>query len=273
MKEVIMKKILKKSITKRTCAFLLTLVMVTGIVGTISTTTASGRTAIITNTRLYSLDGNHRNFANVSFQVSVNGRVELNTQTGQLGGFHLDRAGVPNGSRVEFSVIPPEKFEIHRIAISMNRTSVLLEYYPTQSHFSFITHGDIRNISFNVIFKPIVPETPIEVLLDGTALEFDVPPQVTDGRTLVPLRAIFEALGAEVNWNADTQTVTGTRGNTTVVLPIGSTTPTVNGETVPIDVPGTVVNGRTLVPLRFVAESFGVNVNWNAETRVITITS
>ena len=123
------------------------------------------------------------------------------------------------------------------------------------------------------ILTPIVPETPIEVFLDGTAIEFDVLPQVTDGRTLVPLRAIFEALGAEVSWDAGTQTVTGTKGNTTVVLPIGSTSPTVNGQVVAIDVPGTVVNGRTLVPLRFVAESFGVHVNWDAENRQITITS
>ena len=113
----------------------------------------------------------------------------------------------------------------------------------------------------------------IDVFVDGNELAFDVPPQVTDGRTLVPLRAIFEALGAEVSWNADTQTVTGTKGGTTVVLPIGSTTPTVNGLAVTIDVAGSVVDGRTLVPLRFVAESFGVTVNWDAVARLITITS
>jgi len=119
----------------------------------------------------------------------------------------------------------------------------------------------------------ILPTEGINVLLDGTALTFDVPPQVIGGRTLVPLRAIFEALGAEVNWNEANQTVTATKDTTTVVLTIGSTSPTVNGQTVTIDVPASVIGGRTLVPLRFVAESLGVTVDWNANTSTVTITS
>jgi len=114
---------------------------------------------------------------------------------------------------------------------------------------------------------------PISVYLDGVLLSMDVPPQLVDGRTLVPLRAIFEALGAEVDWNPETQTVIGTRENTVVILTIGSTTPTVNGQIVPIDVPAQLVDGRTLVPLRFVAESFGVEVNWDGSTRTVTITT
>lgn len=124
---------------------------------------------------------------------------------------------------------------------------------------------------------PTTPTTPtaapINVLLDGTALTFDVPPQMVDGRTLVPLRAIFEALGAEVDWNDATRTITATKDATTVVLALGSTTPTVNGQTVTIDVPAAAIDGRTLVPLRFVAESFGVEVNWDGDTRTVTITS
>jgi len=115
--------------------------------------------------------------------------------------------------------------------------------------------------------------TPITVTLDGHSLNFDVPPQLTDGRTLVPLRAIFEALGAEVQWNAATQTATAMRGDTAVVLTIGSQTATINGQSVTMDVPGRVVDGRTLVPLRFVAEAFGVEVNWDSGNRAVTITS
>jgi len=128
--------------------------------------------------------------------------------------------------------------------------------------------GVDHDIHARVYIEPILP---ISVLLDGSPLTFDVPPQTMDGRTLVPLRAIFEALGAEVNWNEATRTVTGTKGDTTVILTIGSTTATVNGRAVTIDVPGTVVNGRTLVPLRFVAESFGVEVNWDGSTRTVSI--
>ena len=76
-----------------------------------------------------------------------------------------------------------------------------------------------------------VPTTPttttsgIKVLLDGKALTFDVPPQLINNRTMVPLRAIFEAMGAKVDWNGDTQTVTGTKDSTVVVLVVGNTSP------------------------------------------------
>ncbi|MDD4548902.1 MAG: N-acetylmuramoyl-L-alanine amidase [Syntrophomonadaceae bacterium] len=111
------------------------------------------------------------------------------------------------------------------------------------------------------------------VFLDGKQLSFEVPPVIENDRTLVPLRAIFEAMGASVNWNNDTRTVTSTKGTTTVVLPIGSTNPVVNGITQKIDVPAKIVNDRTLAPLRFVGEAFGGKVGWDNNTRTITITS
>jgi len=88
---------------------------------------------------------------------------------------------------------------------------------------------------------------------------------------MVPLRAIFEAMEASVSWDAQTQTVTGTRGNTVVTLTIGSTSPTVNNRTVTIDQPGVIIDGRTLVPLRFVGEAFGATVDWDSSTRLVTI--
>jgi len=113
----------------------------------------------------------------------------------------------------------------------------------------------------------------IRVLLNGRPLTFDVPPQVIADRTMVPMRAIFEALGAQVDWDGATQTVTGTRDGTVVVLQIGSTSPTVNGRVVNIDAPGVIVDSRTLVPLRFFGEAFGMNVDWNGATRTVTITT
>jgi hypothetical protein len=87
----------------------------------------------------------------------------------------------------------------------------------------------------------------IGVLLDGRTLSFDVPPQTINSRTMVPLRAIFQELGAAVDWNADTQTVTASRDGTVVVMTIGSTAPTVNGRVVAIDQPGVVVNRFVLL--------------------------
>lgn len=111
------------------------------------------------------------------------------------------------------------------------------------------------------------------VTVDGRVLQFDVPPTIIDGRTLVPLRAIFEALGAEVEWDGATRTVTGRKDATTIILPIGSRSPTVNGMPVQLDVAGTIIDGRTLVPARFIAESLGAAVDWVADTRTVVIFS
>jgi len=102
----------------------------------------------------------------------------------------------------------------------------------------------------------------IRVFFDGMQVEFDQPPIMQDGRTLVPLRAIFEAMGADIDWNGDTQTATAVRNGVTVTLQIGSNELIRNGETITLDVPAILYGGRTLVPARAVAESFGANVEW-----------
>ena len=115
------------------------------------------------------------------------------------------------------------------------------------------------------------PAEPISVTLNGTALTFNAPPIIADGRTLVPMRTIFEALGAAVSWDGATKTITVAKGDTTIVLPLDSTTPTINGQTVTIDAPATSINGTTYVSIRFVAESFGVHVAWDGNTRTVAI--
>lgn len=109
---------------------------------------------------------------------------------------------------------------------------------------------------------PVLAAAP-SVNLDGQQVSFDVPPTIEDGRTLVPLRAIFEAMGATVTWDQASQTATAVKGDTTVILTIGSTIPTINGQVKQLDVPAKIVNGRTLAPLRFVGEAFGGVVEWN----------
>lgn len=113
----------------------------------------------------------------------------------------------------------------------------------------------------------------IRVTLDGSQIAFDVAPQIIDGRTMVPLRAIFEALNAEIDWNGETQTVTATRGDVIVIMQVGNSVITVAGKNVTLDVPPLIVNERTLVPARAVAESFGVNVDWNAATQTVILTT
>jgi hypothetical protein len=112
----------------------------------------------------------------------------------------------------------------------------------------------------------------ISVIFNGTPVQFDQPPIIEDNRTLVPLRAIFEAMGAVIEWDGTTQTVTATRNNIVVVMIIGNDSFTRNGVTVSLDVPAKIVGNRTLVPARAVAESFGASVEWDGATRVVTIT-
>jgi len=123
-----------------------------------------------------------------------------------------------------------------------------------------------------VLFCP-EQENEVKVVLDGNALHFDVPPQIMNHRTVVPLRAIFEAMGAIVDWEGSTQTVIATKGNIIVILEIGSISPTINGEVASIDQPAVVVDGRTLAPLRFVAEAFGGTVNWVGEEKTAYIST
>lgn len=122
------------------------------------------------------------------------------------------------------------------------------------------------------IIAPAKGTTPI-VLLNGQQLAFQVPPVIENGRTLVPLRAIFEPLGATVQWDADTQTVTSTKGSTVIALTLGQTTAYINNNPVLLSVPAKAINGRTMVPLRFVSEALGCEVNWDADTYIISIES
>jgi hypothetical protein len=112
----------------------------------------------------------------------------------------------------------------------------------------------------------------IQVDVNGRAVSFGaVGPQRIDGRVLIPLRAVVEALGAEVEWNPATQTVLGRKGEREFSLPIGSRTATVNRSPVNLDVPAQLIRGNTMVPLRFVAEALGAEVGWNASTQQVAI--
>lgn len=112
---------------------------------------------------------------------------------------------------------------------------------------------------------------PVVVYINGKQVQFDVNPSIKDGRALVPVRAIYEALGAKVEWDGTARTVTGTKSNTKVVLKIDSVDATVNGEHKTLDVPATIIDGRTLVPARFISESLGATVIWDGSSNTVNI--
>ena len=109
----------------------------------------------------------------------------------------------------------------------------------------------------------------ITVLLSGKKIEFDVAPVVENGRTLVPLRAIFEALDMEVNY--DVGAITAKKEGLTINLTIDSSIAYINGEENTLDVPSRIVNGRTIVPLRFIGESTGLTVGYDGATKTVTM--
>lgn len=113
----------------------------------------------------------------------------------------------------------------------------------------------------------------ITVEVNGEICEFDVAAQIINNRTMVPMRAIFEKLGAFVDWNDETKTVVSQKDDITVKLSIGSSKAYVNNEEKILDAPGVIIDSRTLVPARFVSEAFGAFVDWDDKNRKVTISS
>jgi sugar lactone lactonase YvrE len=105
----------------------------------------------------------------------------------------------------------------------------------------------------------------------GRSLIMDAAPFIANERALVPMRYLADALGAQTTWDAATQKVTITKGGTTVELTIGSTSIITNGQSSQMEVAPVIVDGRTYLPARYVAEAFGCNVSWNAAVQTVTV--
>ena len=138
-----------------------------------------------------------------------------------------------------------------------------------------VEHMKLRRIiaSFACLLVLVGNCLAIDLVVDGEKLELDGPPQVVEQRTLVPLRAIFEKLGATVEWDQATQTATATKGADEVRITIDSTTAYVNGQAQTLDAPAMAIDGRTLVPVRFVSEALQADVQWIQETQTVQITT
>ena len=111
----------------------------------------------------------------------------------------------------------------------------------------------------------------VRVTLDGTYVQFDTPPKIVNNRVMVPVRTIFEALGTEVFWDEDTQTIIAHIINDEIIvrLTIGSYIMFVDGFGFEIDVPPIIINDRALVPVRIVSGLLGTNVEWDEEASTV----
>lgn len=139
--------------------------------------------------------------------------------------------------------------------------------FATVTIFGGILNFDSTSVAF------AAEADAITVYVDNRELSCDVPPFIENGRTMVPMRRIFEALGAEVNWNGDDQSILAVKESTEVFLQIGNATIGRNGENTVMDVVPRIVNNTTFVPLRAVSQSLDASVIWFGQKRCVYINS
>lgn len=143
-------------------------------------------------------------------------------------------------------------------------------YTPGQHTMTVKMYSDTgasaeKNVTFNVTEN-------IKIIIDGEQLtNLDQPPVSVSGRTMVPVRAILEKLGATVEWDSVTQTVTAAKGDVVLKFVIGNKTVTKNETPYTYDVSAKIINGRTCIPARAASELLDMNVDWDGSTRTVYI--
>lgn len=154
--------------------------------------------------------------------------------------------------------------DIHSVSDGQHTLKIWTE--DLIKEYVFYKHGS--KIRFGADFEP-----EIKVVIDGETLETDQSPIIVNDRTLVPMRAIFEKLGASVDWNESAQAVTAVKGEREISIAIGGDVMRIDGEAKTLDVPAMLYNERTLVPVRAVSEALNCNVNWIGEENTVVITT
>lgn len=129
----------------------------------------------------------------------------------------------------------------------------------------------IFNVGYIFAGAKPVEAAGIKVVVNDVTLKMSVAPVNEKGRVLVPMREIFEALGAKLNWDEKTKTVTATKKGATVKLVIGQKNAQVNGKAVNLDAAAKITKGKTMIPLRFAGEAFNSQVKWDGKSRTVTV--
>lgn len=151
----------------------------------------------------------------------------------------------------------------------------IADYSPVAGVYDQLTTKDFdmngSSVEQPAVIDSVASNDGPSIMLDGAAISFEVPPTVVSQRVMVPMRTIFEKLGAVMQWDGETQTVTATRGNTVIVLTLGSAGAYVNQVPVTLEVPAMAINEHTMVPLRFVSEALDCQVDWKAASQTAVI--
>lgn len=135
-------------------------------------------------------------------------------------------------------------------------------------------------ICMSVILPPCAyaGNSSVTVLVNGKEIVSDVPPQLVNGRTFLPMRAVFEALGANVTWIPADRMIFAAKGGTLAVFQADIAKMTVQGalsgdKTIILDAPPFIVDGRTMIPVRAAAEAFNADVTWDESSRTVTVST
>ncbi|MBA2943014.1 hypothetical protein HZF08_32630 [Paenibacillus sp. CGMCC 1.16610] len=142
------------------------------------------------------------------------------------------------------------------------------KYTPEEQAALADVSASLAASSASASIQPIPAEN---VLSPNIFIKFDAPPVIINGQAYLPIRSVSESFGAAVDWDQDTLTVTVSTEYRTITSRISEDKAYVDGDPVQIDGPALLLEGRTYVPLRFIAESLGLQVDWNAPTQIIQI--
>ncbi len=171
------------------------------------------------------------------------------------------------------TVSPESDFAAVNTALQLQElaTNEIRTYSTDDLLFCYAVQADA--VRFSAVAMPSV-DGGIKIALNDNFLTLDVMPQIVNSRTMVPLRGIFEELGATVTWDNDSRTVTiaGT-DKPQICVTIDSKTATVEGSAVAMDTAPMISEGRTLVPVRFLAETLGAQVGWDNATQTVVISA
>lgn len=152
------------------------------------------------------------------------------------------------------------------------RQAMMLWSSPTSANYrSTLNYGELKLIHGDY-YRPWDNARPMIITINGNIIDCgDTDPVIVDGRTLVPMRALFTCFDAGVVWNDKEQTVYAIGNDKFIKLPIGSKQVSVDGTAAELEVPAMLINDRTMVPLRFIAETFGGVVSYDENVGVADI--
>ena len=164
----------------------------------------------------------------------------------------------------DLSFNPDEVFTINGVSQSRDDVKNYIDKIENNSTYLFSLFGENEELIQN-------NNDSVSVIINGDYINFDQPPMIVDGRTLVPMRKIFEIIGATISWDGTAQTVTSEYKGIIVKLTIGERKIYINNSAKKIDVPAQLINDTTYVPVRVIAEAFNCDVEWDGDAKTVLI--